>query len=104
MKLYSGLLSLFSRKVEIALNEKGLSFERIMVPFNQTVGYSPKHPEVLAVNPKGQIPILIDADLKLYDSTLTSNILRMPIPSRRSIRDRQGIALAVESSISSPMR
>ena len=51
MKLYSGPLSLFSGKVEIALSAKGLSFERIMVPFNQTVGYSPKHPEVLAVIP-----------------------------------------------------
>ena len=28
MKLYSGPLSLFSRKVEIGLREKGLAFER----------------------------------------------------------------------------
>ena len=47
--LYSGPLSLFSRKVEIALREKGLHFERVMVPFNQTTGYDPKHPEVLAL-------------------------------------------------------
>ena len=53
MKLYSGPLSLFSRKVEIALHEKGLAFERIMVRFTQTEGYHPKHPEVLAANPKG---------------------------------------------------
>ena len=38
MKLYSGPLSLFSRKVEIALHEKGLDFERVMGPFNQIVG------------------------------------------------------------------
>ncbi len=56
MKLYSGALSLFSRKVEIALHEKGLSFERQMVAFNQETGYSPKHPDVLAINPKGQAP------------------------------------------------
>ena len=48
MKLYSGPLSLFSRKVEIALHEKGLAFEREMVPFSQAVGYAPKHPAVLA--------------------------------------------------------
>jgi glutathione S-transferase len=70
IELFSGPLSLFSRKVEIALNEKGLPFDRIMVPFNQAVGYSPKHPEVLAANPKGQVPVLIDGDLKLYDSTV----------------------------------
>ena len=39
MKLYSGPLSLFSRKVEIALHEKRLEFERVMVPFSQAQGY-----------------------------------------------------------------
>src|SRR3954451_9976116 len=58
MKLYSGPLSLFSRKVEIALHEKGLAFERVMVRFTQTEGYHPKHPDVLAANPKGQVPVL----------------------------------------------
>jgi glutathione S-transferase len=65
--LYSGPLSLFARKVEIALREKGLAFERIMVPFNQTTGYDPKHPEVVALNPKKQVPVLNDAGLVLYD-------------------------------------
>lgn len=70
MKLYSGPLSLFSRKIEIALREKGLSFEQVVVPFSQTGGYSPKHPDVLAANPKGQVPVLIDKDLTLFDSTV----------------------------------
>jgi glutathione S-transferase len=70
MKLYSGPLSLFSRKVEIALHEKGLSFERVQVAFSQTRGYSPRHPEVLAANPKGQVPVLVDGGLTLYDSTV----------------------------------
>jgi glutathione S-transferase len=38
MKLYSGPLSLFSRKVEIALREKSLPFDREMVPFTQEKG------------------------------------------------------------------
>ncbi|MEQ9333376.1 glutathione S-transferase family protein [Thalassobaculum sp.] len=70
MKLYSGPLSLFARKVEIALAEKGLACEREMVAFSQTEGYSPKHPAVLAANPKGQVPVLIDGDLTLFDSTV----------------------------------
>lgn len=80
MKLYSGPLSLFSRKVEIALHEKGLRFERIMVPFSQTRGYSPKHPDVLAANPKGQVPVLVDKDLALYDSTLILEYLEDAYP------------------------
>src|SRR6266704_5867910 len=70
MKLYSGPLSLFARKVEIALGEKGLAFEREMVPFTQAAGYAPKHPAVLAANPKAQVPVLVDGDLTLFDSTL----------------------------------
>ncbi len=70
MKLYSAPLSLFARKVEIALREKGLEYERVLVPFTQGEGYKPKHPDVLKANPKGQVPVLIDGDLTLFDSTV----------------------------------
>jgi len=78
--LYSGPLSLFSRKIEIALREKGLAFERIMVPFNQTTGYDPKHPEVVAINPKHQVPVLNDDGLVLYDSTVILEYLEDAYP------------------------
>jgi len=75
VKLYSGPLSLFSRKVEIALGEKGLGFEREFVPFSQEQGYAPRHPAVLAANPKRQVPVLVDGDLTLFDSTLIMEYL-----------------------------
>lgn len=81
MKLYSGPLSLFSRKVEIALREKGLPFDREMVPFTQVKGYSPKHPAVLAANPKGQVPVLIDGDLTIFDSTVIFEYLEEAYPT-----------------------
>lgn len=81
MKLYSGPLSLFSRKVEIALGEKGIAFERIMVPFTQERGYQPKHPDVLAANPKGQVPVLADGDFSLFDSTLIFEYLEEAYPA-----------------------
>ena len=80
MKLYSGPLSLFSRKVEIALREKDLAFEREMVPFSQERGYAPKHPDVLAANPKGQVPVLVDGDLRLFDSTVILEYLEDAYP------------------------
>lgn len=80
MKIFSGPLSLFSRKVEIALREKGLAFERVAVPFSQAEGYAPKHPDVLAANPKGQVPVLIDGDLALYDSTVILEYLEDAYP------------------------
>lgn len=81
MKLYSGPLSLFSRKVEIALREKTVEFEREMVLFSQAQAYEPRHPMVLKVNPKPQVPVLIDGDLALFDSTLIFEYLEDLQPS-----------------------
>ena len=69
MKLYSGPLSMFGAKAEIAAREKGLDFELIMVPFEMKTLYQPKHPDVLRINPKRQVPVLIDGDLEIFDST-----------------------------------
>lgn len=80
MKLYSGPISLFSRKVEIALAEKGMRFSREMVPFSQAAGYAPRHPAVLAANPKGQVPVLVDGDLTLFDSTVILEYLEDAYP------------------------
>lgn len=67
--LYSGPLSMFGAKAEIAAREKGLDFDLVMVPFDFDKLYTPKHPEVLRVNPKKQVPVLVDGDLALFDST-----------------------------------
>jgi glutathione S-transferase len=67
--LYSGPLSMFGAKAQIAALEKNLAFDLVMVPFDFDKLYSPKHPEVLRVNPKGQVPVLVDGDLALFDST-----------------------------------
>jgi glutathione S-transferase len=80
MKLFSAPLSLYGRKAEIALREKDLAYEREMVPFTQAGGYTPKHPAVLAVNPKGQVPVLYDGDLALFDSTVILEYLEDAYP------------------------
>jgi glutathione S-transferase len=69
MKLYSGPLSMFGAKVQIALHEKGIAHDLVMVPFDMQRLYDPKHPEVVRINPKRQVPVLIDGDLELFDST-----------------------------------
>jgi glutathione S-transferase len=81
MMLYSGPLSLFTGKVRIALAEKGLDYELVSVPFSRA-GYEPKHPEVVALNPKRQVPVLVDGDLAVYDSTIILEYLedRHPTP------------------------
>ncbi|HSI54525.1 MAG TPA: glutathione S-transferase family protein [Ramlibacter sp.] len=67
--LYSGPLSMFGAKAQIAALEKGLDFELVMVPFDFTVLYTPKHPEVLRINPKRQVPVLVHGELEIFDST-----------------------------------
>jgi glutathione S-transferase len=69
MKLYSGPLSLFTAKVRVALAEKGLAYERIEVPWSVAGRYEPKHPDVVALNPKRQVPVLVDGAVAVYDST-----------------------------------
>jgi glutathione S-transferase len=67
--IYSGPLSMFGAKVQIAALEKRLDFELIMVPYDSRQGYSPKHPEVLRINPKRQVPVLVHGELEIFDST-----------------------------------
>ena len=60
---------MFGAKAEIAAHEKKLAFDLIMVSFEMKTLYEPKHPEVLRINPKRQVPVLIDGDLEIFDST-----------------------------------
>jgi glutathione S-transferase len=69
MRLYSGPLSLFTAKVRIALAEKGLPYERVEVGWSLAQRYEPHHPDVVALNPKAQVPVLVDGALAVYDST-----------------------------------
>jgi glutathione S-transferase len=74
---------MFGAKVQIAALEKGLDFELVMVAYDSQQGYSPKHPEVLRVNPKRQVPVLVDGDLEIFDSTQIFEYLedRQPDPA-----------------------
>jgi glutathione S-transferase len=82
MKLYSGPLSLFTAKVRIALAEKRLAYERVEVGWSLARRYEPHHPEVVALNPKKEVPVLVDGDVVVYDSTQIFEYLedRYPVP------------------------
>jgi glutathione S-transferase len=83
MRLYSGPLSLFTAKVRIALAEKGPPYERVEVGWSLASRYEPHHPDVVALNPKGQVPVLVDGELALYDSTLIFEYLEDRYPEPR---------------------
>ena len=45
--------------------------------------YEPHHPDVVALNPKRQVPVLVDGDVVVYDSTIVLEYLedRYPEPA-----------------------
>jgi glutathione S-transferase len=93
MKLYSGPLSLFTAKVRIALAEKGLPYQRIEVGWSPERRYQPHHPDVVALNPKRQVPVLVDGELVVYDSTLILEYLEDAYPETPLLpRDATGRA------------
>jgi glutathione S-transferase len=81
MKLYSGPLSLFTAKVRIALAEKALDVERISVGWSLQDRYLPHHPEVVRLNPKAEVPVLVDGETVVYDSTVILEYLEDAYPA-----------------------
>lgn len=69
VRLYSGPLSMFGAKTEIAALEKGITVDLVMVPFDMAKLYQPKHPEILRINPKAQVPVLVQGEVEIFDST-----------------------------------
>ena len=80
IKLYTFPLSTNSRKVRIALIEKGLEFERVNIDLSKR---EQKNPEYLKIHPFGQVPALDDEGFVIYDSTVINEYLEdeYPYPS-----------------------
>ena len=99
MKLYSGPLSMFGAKAEIAAREKGIDFELVMVPFEMKTLYQPRHSEVRRINPKQQVPVLVDGDLEIFDSTQIFEYFETlrPEPALWPAEPRSGLARACSS-------
>lgn len=72
IKLYDFLPCPFGQKVRIVLAEKSLSYE--LAPIDITKGEQ-RRPEFLRLNPYGRVPVLIDEDTIVYDSTIINEYL-----------------------------
>jgi glutathione S-transferase len=78
LKLHYHPLSTYSRRVLIALGEKHIPFEPVVVEMEAR-----KHrgPAYLTLNPYGRVPTLEDEGLVLYESTAILNYLEAKHPS-----------------------
>jgi len=76
MVLYSGTICPFSQRCRFVLFEKGMDFEiRDVDLFN-------KPEDISVMNPYGQVPILVERDLILYESNIINEYIdeRFPHP------------------------
>ena len=85
MQLISGVLSNNAAKVRIVLGEKGVDVELVEVPWTKARAWEPKPRALLDTNPRAQVPVLMDGDLTLWDSTVINEYLedKHPEPSLR---------------------
>jgi glutathione S-transferase len=77
MKLYDFLPCPFGQKVRIVLAEKGLAYE--LVPIDLAQGEQ-RRPDFLRLNPFGRVPVLVDEELTIYDSTVIAEYLEDEYP------------------------
>src|SRR5277367_5320821 len=82
MKLYYSPLSVYSAKPRIAMFEKSIAHETKLVNWTPATGWI-KPDELPRLNPKAQIPVLVDGDAVIPDSTIILEYLdeRFPKPA-----------------------
>src|SRR5262245_19522843 len=67
VRVYEHPLSPYAQKVKIALAEKGVPFEAVL-PLD--IGSGAIGGEFAAANPRGEVPVLVDGDVRLFDSSV----------------------------------
>ena len=67
IKLYEHPLSPYAQKCKIALYEKGVEFELALPDLLSTRGPSS---ELAGINPRVEVPTLVDGDASIFDSTI----------------------------------
>jgi glutathione S-transferase/RNA polymerase-associated protein len=78
IKLYEHPLSPYAQKCKIALYEKGIEFEAVLPDLLS--GRTPSA-EFSAVNPRSEVPTLIDGETSIFDSTIILEYIEERWPS-----------------------
>jgi len=77
LTLYDDVFSPYARKVRIAMYEKNVPFERVRALHGDC-----NRTDFLHVNPRAEVPALVDGDFSLYDSTVICEYLEDRYPDR----------------------
>ena len=77
----------FCQKVRVVLAEKDLEYEKIFVDLRKQ---EQKSPDFLRLNPYGKVPVLIDEDEVMYESTIINEYLEDEYPIPRLMPEDSG--------------
>lgn len=80
LKLYDYPDCPFCQKVRVVLAEKDLEYEKVFVDLRRQ---EQKAPEFLRMNPYGKVPVLVDDECIVYDSTIINEYLEDEYPLPR---------------------
>jgi glutathione S-transferase len=90
LKLYDYPDCPFCQKVRVVLAEKDLEYEKVFVDLRRQ---EQKATEFLRMNPYGKVPVLVDDEEIIYDSTIINEYLEDEYPLPRLMpEDSQGRA------------
>lgn len=78
IRLYDYPSCPFCRKVRVALDEKGIKYERVFVDLRKK---EQKKEEFLRLNPYSKVPVLIDNDTVIYESSVINEYLDEKYPT-----------------------
>ena len=87
LKLYDYPDCPFCQKVRVVLAEKDLEYEKIFVDLRKQ---EQKLPDFLRLNPYGKVPVLLDEDEVIYDSTVINEYLEDEYPLPRLMPEESG--------------
>ena len=72
IKLYDFLSCPYGQKVRIVLAEKALTYDLVKVDLTQ---HENRKPDFQRLNPLGRVPVLVDDETVIYDSTIINEYL-----------------------------
>jgi glutathione S-transferase/RNA polymerase-associated protein len=78
LAIFEHPLSPYAQKVKIALDEKGVAYETKMPA---AIGTGHVDHAFLSANPRGEVPVLVDDDVAVFDSTIILEYIEDKWPS-----------------------